>query len=278
MLRSQCFRTAHPSEARIGVHPQASFGEDEQYSWRLRSVYNLVQSSSYSANDTCSHPFSTVCESDRTAGQTALTAKLNSPAALQLGEDVDISWYITSQPAEAITRQALLGRTPQLSTVFEHGQQTLEAIKAQRLQKLAAVHTLCSAQKQVACDKIPMCSTALHQDLSPAAMHQSLNSSEIGSNMTRSSCDTQIAVIEHALRQVSQTHKQRAQLFHQLMTRSSHFHHKFVQAVNHTLPSTSPIEHKLAAAYKFYTRDLQQHIHQELDHLCRAMHLQQVNA
>lgn len=187
--------------------------------------------------------------------------------------DADISWYATSQPAEALTRDALLMATPKLNAVFKDGMQTLEAFAAQRLQHLAATQPSSYPTTTAAASD-----NAVRQEVFASAMQQCSDSSGASCNPPYCDSDIHIAIIEDALRLLNQTHVQRAELFHQLMTRSSQFHHKFVQAVNQTLCSSSPMERKLAAhACQTYTTDLQQHIHHELRSLCQTMSADQVS-
>lgn len=131
--------------------------------------------------------------------------------------DADMGWYSTSQPVEALTRDALLMATPKLNAVFKDGMQTLEAFGVQRLQYLAATQpSQCPTTKASASD------TGMRQEVFASAVQQ-CSGSEASCNPPYCHSDTHIAIIEDALRQLNQTHVQRAELFHQLMTRSSQF-------------------------------------------------------
>lgn len=62
------------------------------------------------------------------------------------------------------------------------------------------------------------------------------------------------------------------------MTRSSHFHHKFVQAVNLTSPSASSLQRKLAAlAQDGDTTGSQQHLYQDMWVLHLAVQAEKVS-
>lgn len=242
----------------------------------------LLASSSYSGYNVRSQPYTLSHWNTREgAGTLDIIAKLcTEPDSSAQEDDADIGWYLISKPAETLTRQTILMATPDLDTIYDRGMQTLEAIKAQSLQEFAAKQPVLP---------LPGNSNTFYQNAShaapvqqaymPSAMQQCSNSFGGGGVMANGSSQIRSDFIQRALSQPpDQTHIQRAQLFHQLMTRSSQFHHKFVQAVNQTLPSFSPLKQKMAAlAHDSNATDFHNQIYQELSMLHQAMHAEQVN-
>ena len=238
----------------------------------------LLASSSYSGYNVRSQPYTLSHWNTREgAGTLDINAKLCTEPDSSAQEDD--GWYLISKPAEALTRQAILMATPDLDTIYDRGMQTLEAIQAQRLQEFAAKQPVLpfpgnsNTAYQNASHAAPV-----QQAYMPSAMQQCSNSFGGGDVMANGSSQVRSDFIQRALSQPpDQTHIQRAQLFHQLMTRSSQFHHKFVQAVNQTLPSFSPLKQKMAAlAHDSNATDFHDQICQELSMLHQAMHAEQV--